>query len=464
MGLHLSSLLVLLLLIPSSAFEEAAEMPPVRLPPAEEEAAYLALESINSDVAWRSLYPDDLCLSGPHGLVCDLFDAGDPHIVELNFGYVSDFSPNPPCGPNATVAPLLLSYASSFPFLRKLFFYNCFTDSKAPLPTTPWNLPDSLEELVFIKNPSLVGRIGISIGDLPHIRRFVVTGTGVSGSIPIEIGKLRNLEQLLLSRNRLRGDIPTSIGGCSTTLKILDLSGNRLGGRIPVEFGRLVQLVKLDLSSNRLVGPLPSELAMLKRLEFLDLSYNRLTGGVPTAMGEMTSLKEVYLSGNRHLGGRIPEVWKKLGALLGLGLSGVGLVGNIPQSMGLFLERLSYLALNDNSLEGELPDQFKRLEMSAREINLENNALQGRIPFSAGFVGRMGGKLKLGGNPHLCLGEDLVGPANNSTKGNLGYLAPCNKTEIPHPALFSSEASPLNNSPISSSCFFLIPVLFFLNF
>nr|CAD1820898.1 unnamed protein product [Ananas comosus var. bracteatus] len=416
MELSSSSTLLFLLVV---LFGAAAQESP-RLPAAEQEAAYAALESINSGVDWRFLYPDDLCLSGPHGLLCDLFsDPSDnsgavPHIVELNFGFVSDFSSNPPCGPNASISPVLLSAASSFPFLRKLFYYNCFAAARSPLPIRPWSLPASLEELVLIQNPSLVGRIPPSVGDLPRLRRLVVSGTGVSGTIPDEIGALPDLEQLLLSRSRFRGPVPSGLGRCSA-LKILDLSANRLSGRVPAELGRLARLVKLDLSSNRISGPIP---ARLSRLEFLDLSNNRLTGGVPTALGEMRGLKEVYLSGNPGVGGRIPEIWEGLGGILGIGMSGLGLTGNIPGSMGVFLGNLCYLALDNNLLEGELPDQLKRLEASAKEINLANNSLAGRIPFSAGFVDRM---------------------------------RRCNKTEIPHPVLFSLFSSSSSSSSSSTT-------------
>ncbi|XP_008789411.1 piriformospora indica-insensitive protein 2 [Phoenix dactylifera] len=461
MGFYTSSgpPLILLLSLFAASTIAAEDQPPLPgLPPSEQEATYLALESIDPETAWRSLFPDDLCLAGPHGVVCDLLPDGTLHVTELNFGYLSDFSANPACGPNATLSPVLSSSAASaFPFLRKLFFYNCFTHAKAALPGRELNLPSSLEELVFVQNPSLVGRLSGRIRDLPRLRRLIISSSGISGNIPAEIGKLRSLEQVVLSENRLRGGIPATIGRCRS-LKILDLSGNRIGGDLPVEIGRLGELVKLDLSSNLIRGSFPVELGRLQRLEFLDVRHNRLTGGVPTALAEMASMREVYLSGN-PMGGRIPEIWEKLGGILGVGMSGLGLVGNIPSTMGVFLENVRYLALDGNFLEGKVPEQFKRLERSAGEINLENNALQGRIPFSAGFVDRLGGKLKLAGNPKLCLGEDLVGHV--SAKGSLTYLERCNKTEIPYPVDFryGSGLSIAKISPwlfVSFSCLLLV--------
>ncbi|WOL12926.1 hypothetical protein Cni_G21695 [Canna indica] len=437
-----------------SAGEE--EQPPfVLLPEVEQEAAYLALESINPSIPWRSLYPDDLCLSGPHGLVCDLFTSSSsttaeaeasPHVIELNFGYVSDYSSNPPCGPNATVPTSL----SSFPFLRKLFFFKCFTSAKASLTDDFWNLSSTVEELVFHQNPYLVGRLSRRLGGLPRLRRLIVSGTRISGSIPPEVGNLHHLEQLVLSRDHLHGQIPRSIGRLDR-LKVLDLSGNRIGGMLPGEIGQLAALVKLDLGSNRIIGSVPDELGRLRQVELLDLSENQLTGGVPEALAEMTSLEELYLSGN-PLGGGIPEIWEKLRSLRGIGMSRLGLVGSIPVSMGINLGSLCYLAMDNNELEGEMPEQFRLMEETAMEINLENNGFLGRVPFSAAFIGRLGGKLKLGGNRGLCLEEGLAG---GSTAAALGYLRRCNMTgtAVPHPVVFTSACCSSGNVAVIALLF-----------
>ncbi|CAA6673267.1 unnamed protein product [Spirodela intermedia] len=247
------------------------------------------------------------------------------------------------------------------------------------------------------------------------------------------MGNLRRLLQLVLSRNRLRGEVPRSIARCGE-LKILDLGSNRIAGLIPPEFGRLEALVKLDLSGNRLSGSLPGELSGLRQLEFLDVSRNNLTGGVPAALAGMGSMKELYLSG-KPLGGRIPEIWEKLGALVRLGMPRAGLVGGIPSSMG-----------------GGVPKQFRRLEGTAKEIDLGNNLLGGRVPFSASFVAKVGGKLKLFGNPRLCLDGELAGRAG----GGLGYLGLCDdRTQIiiSHPPSSSGGSFPWRRRP--PSLFFL---------
>jgi len=113
----------------------------------------------------------------------------------------------------------------------------------------------------------------------------------------------------------------------------------------------------------------------------------------------MSSLREVHLSGNK-LGGRIPAIWKNLEGISGIGFSRMGLEGNIPASMGSSLKNLCFLALDNNNLDGQIPEEFGFLD-SAREINLENNNLTGKAPFSDSFRDRIGKKLKLSGNVNL---------------------------------------------------------------
>ncbi|CAK9172816.1 unnamed protein product [Ilex paraguariensis] len=410
---------------------------------AEQESVYQILESINSAIPWRSLYPDDLCISAPHGVVCDYFSEnttatiGTPHVTEMSFGYVSDYSPNPPCTPKSTINPLLFS---SFPQLRKLLFYKCFTETTVTFPDFS-TLRSSLEELVFIGNPSLVGSLRGNISNLTALKRLILTGNNVSGEIPDGLGDLVNLEQLSLSRNNFHGEVTLSLEKLKK-LKILDLSQNGFEGSAPEPLGSLQQLLKLDLSFNNFSGKIPENLKGLKKLEFLDLSYNGFAQcGVPLFLAEMPSLREVYLSGNL-LGGQIPEIWDNLGGILGIGLSEVGLVGNIPSSMGMFLRNLSYLGLDNNKLEGMVPEEFGALE-SVNELNLENNNLSGRVPFSAKFVSKVGGKLKLEGNPELCADEGL---RSAKVSGSLGQLKLCNKPVIPHFVLLSSGSSVLHDS------------------
>ncbi|XP_058101559.1 piriformospora indica-insensitive protein 2-like [Magnolia sinica] len=422
--------LTLVLLFFFHTVSSSSDIQPFLLSPDEQESAYLVLESFNSAIDWRSLFPDDLCLSAPHGVVCDFFpdeNEGRAHITELSFGYISDYSSNPPCGPNPHFTPRI----SSLPFLRKLFFYKCFTDQNISLPGYFWN-SSSLQELVFMENPSLVGSLDGNISNFDRLQRLVLSGTGISGNIPDSIGELQELEQLVISRSHFSGWIPSTLGKLQK-LKILDLSYNRLEGNLPPEIGGIPELLKLDLGFNQIAGEIPNRLVELQRLEFLDLSYNRFGNfGIPLFLSEMPQLKEVYLSGNA-LGGQIPEIWEKLGGILGIGLSSLGLVGNIPASMGVYLRNVSYLGLDNNMLEGKVPKEFGLLK-NVKEMNLENNRLSGEIPFSANFSAKVGGKLKLEGNLRLCVDSGM-------SRGHFGDFSACEKKKaIPNAALvFISE-------------------------
>ncbi|QCE06730.1 piriformospora indica-insensitive protein 2 [Vigna unguiculata] len=405
---------VLSILLLSLLFSVSHQQP--HLDSSEQESVYQILHSLNPTIPWRNLFPDDLCLSAPHGVVCDYPTQLNqtPHIVELSFGYVSDETPNPPCSPNAT---LHFHLFNSFPYLRKLFFYNCFNHT--PLSLSPsFSLPSSLQELVFINNPSFISPLASLLQNLTSLRRLILIGNAFHGHLPSQIPAFLNLEELTLSRNNLSGQIPSTFG-LLNQLKLLDLSGNNFQACLPDSLGNLSRLLKLDLSFNAFGCRIPESLRGLRSLEFLDLSFNRLGSfGVPLFLGELPTLKEVYLSGN-SLSGAIPEIWENLGGVQRLGLSEMGLVGSIPVSMGVYLKNLSYLGLDNNNLEGPVP--FGLLEYGG-EINLENNNLSGRVRLST----RVGQKLKLkvGGNRGLCLDNIMD-----------------KKTDVPDAVVFSGASS-----------------------
>uniref|UniRef100_A0A7N0TC75 Disease resistance R13L4/SHOC-2-like LRR domain-containing protein n=1 Tax=Kalanchoe fedtschenkoi TaxID=63787 RepID=A0A7N0TC75_KALFE len=373
----------------------------------EQEAVYRALELMSGGVPWRVIFPDDLCASAPHGVVCDVFlgeDSTAAHITELNFGFVSDYNSNPPCAPNATLPSWIFS---SFPRLRKLFVFSCFageSESYVTFPDVPAGCGTELEELVLIDNPSLNGSLGGIVRSLVNLRKLVITGSGFYGGLPDEVGEMGRLEQMTLSGNRLNGVVPGSLTNL-TSLRLLDLSRNEFDGPLPESIGQLRGLLKLDLSYNQFAGRIPDQIGDLPELEFLDLSYNRFGNyGIPLFLSKMVKLKEVYLSGN-ELGGEIPEMWEKLGGLLGLGFSCLGLTGEIPESMAASLKSLSYLGLENNSLEGKMPDGFLAME-NLGEINVENNKLSGVIRISPNVTTK---RLKLAGNPGLCIDRSLTG-------------------------------------------------------
>ncbi|XP_023532739.1 piriformospora indica-insensitive protein 2 [Cucurbita pepo subsp. pepo] len=432
----------------------------------ERDSVFAVLAAVNSAVPWRRFFPDDLCSAAPHGVVCDYFyefpNSTEPdavHITELSFGFISDYSANPPCSSNSTIDPVLFS---SFRYLRKLVFYKCFTSDVAVY-LSDGDSPAfaaSLEELVLVDNPSLVVSLESLFANFTNIRRAIITGNGVYGEIPERISDSGELEEISLSRNRLTGQIPASLSKLKK-LKILDLSRNFLDGYAPESIGNLSELLKLDLSSNRISGRVPESYRNLQKLEFLDLSFNRFGNfGIPKFLSEIPRLKEVHLSGNL-LGGEIPEKWEKLKRLSTVGFSSMGLTGKIPPSMAVHLRSLNYLGLDGNNLEGTLPPEFEFLK-TLNGLNVENNNLSGRVPFSANFCAKLEGKLRLRGNPDLCVDEELKNVKNGSV---LGKIKLCQQSVITQQLFLSGCSSfMLDSVKLQSTLLMAVFWIFLLNF
>ncbi|WJX18425.1 hypothetical protein P8452_08221 [Trifolium repens] len=191
--------------------------------PLEQKALYQVLNSLNPTIPWPTLYPNDLCRSPPPGVVCDYYlpsssddDDSDhqrrkSHVVELNFGYISDQTPTPPCSYNATLNPFLFN---SFTYLRKVSFYKCFNQTEKPihLISLP-SFPVSLQQLIFFDNPAIVSSLESFLTNLTtSLKSLVIAGNGFYGELPHHIGDFLELEELILSRSNLSGQLPASVG------------------------------------------------------------------------------------------------------------------------------------------------------------------------------------------------------------------------------------------------------------
>ncbi|KAH9326336.1 hypothetical protein KI387_006514, partial [Taxus chinensis] len=77
-----------------------------------------------------------------------------------------------------------------------------------------------------------------------------------------------------------------------SSVRRLDLSGNRLEGKVPTRIGRLGGLAWLDLSRNGLTGGFPVEILGLNKLKHVNLRYNHLCGEIP--QGETLTVLPAY--------------------------------------------------------------------------------------------------------------------------------------------------------------------------
>lgn len=201
-----------------------------------------------------------------------------------------------------------------------------------------------------------------------------------SGEIPASFGVLPSLRVLNLFGNLLSGRIPPFLGNL-TELEMFNLAYNPYEeGPLPAEIGNLTKLVNLWLPFSNLIGEIPETIGNLERLTNLDLSHNRLTGKIPTSMGRLKSIVQIELYENR-LTGELPESLGNLSYLLRFDASENGLTGTLPERFaGL---HLTSLALNDNLLEGRIP-QSLAANPSLVILKLFNNNFSGEIPAELG--------------------------------------------------------------------------------
>ena len=144
------------------------------------------------------------------------------------------------------------------------------------------------------------GAIPSELGDLANLRLLDLGHNGLTDSIPPELGNLASLTGLNLGANQLTGPIPPELGSLAN-LTGLDLGGNQLTGPIPPELGGLANLTWLWLSSNQLTGPIPPELGSLANLTRLWLSFNQLTGPIPQSFLQLDRLRRFYIGNNENL-------------------------------------------------------------------------------------------------------------------------------------------------------------------
>ncbi|KAK9750340.1 hypothetical protein RND81_02G189100 [Saponaria officinalis] len=93
--------------------------------------------------------------------------------------------------------------------------------------------------------------------------------------------------------------------GNALVISQINLGSQGLKGYISDRISLLTNLASLNLSSNSLTGTLPEGLGQ-KSLVSLDLSNNEFTGPIPDSFASSTNLRLVLLNDN-HLEGRVPD-------------------------------------------------------------------------------------------------------------------------------------------------------------
>ncbi|KAM4082501.1 hypothetical protein ACJW30_11G179300 [Castanea mollissima] len=262
------------------------------------------------------------------------------------------------------------------------------------------NLRGESEDPIFVKSGRtgyMTGSISPEICKLDRLTNLIVADwKGISGEIPKCLTSLSSLRILDLIGNKLTGEIPADIGNLKR-VTVLNVADNSISGQIPASIVGMSSLMHLDLRNNKISGEIPADFGKLGMLSRALLSRNQITGSIPTSISQMYRLADLDLSENR-ISGQIPEQLGKMPVLSTLNLDCNSVSGQIPAGL-LSNTRMGILNLSRNGLDGKIPDVFGS-NSYFMALDLSYNSLKGPIPgslSSAKYIGH----LDLSHN-HLC--------------------------------------------------------------
>nr|GEV32202.1 receptor-like protein 12 [Tanacetum cinerariifolium] len=146
---------------------------------------------------------------------------------------------------------------------------------------------------------------------------------------------------------------------------------------IPSLMQNLTRLEYLDLAANLFTGSIPSfhsaKNLSAKNLVSVNLYYNNLTGNVPSSFWEGLN-KLVYLDlFSNFLDGRFHESVLSLPSLQSLHLSNNTFSGQISESINVSCYKLGLIDLSSNKFDGPIPEFIFKLPLLSTPMLSANN-------------------------------------------------------------------------------------------
>ncbi|XP_050369521.1 probable LRR receptor-like serine/threonine-protein kinase At3g47570 [Argentina anserina] len=305
------------------------------------------------------------------------------------------------------------SHIGNLSFLRSLQLQN--NKLTGAIPTQVVNL-FRLRSLNLSSN-TIQGPLPSNMSHLTALEILDLAGNNITERLPEKLFGLSKLRVLNLARNHFFGSLSPSISNLSSTLTYLNLGTNSLSGIIPSEVGLLNSLKELDLSgnkftgtvapsiynitslvlftvaSNQLWGEIPKDIDQtLPNILYYRNCFNLMTGKIPASLHNITKIRSIRMS-NNFLEGTVPP---GLGNLPDLEMYNIGfnrIVSNGSDGLSFITSlanstNLQFLAIDDNQLEGVIPDSLGNLSKVLSILYMGGNRIYGNIPAS---VGRLSG-------------------------------------------------------------------------
>ncbi|PRP79419.1 putative leucine-rich repeat receptor-like protein kinase [Planoprotostelium fungivorum] len=284
-------------------------------------------------------------------------------------------------------------------------------------PSDVWTDLSSLQTLLLPGN-SITGTIPSSISNCVSLFYVDLSTNKMSGDIG-NIGLLPNLKLLGLYSNQFSSISPSF---CSLTgVWVINMGHNAFNSSIPSCMGQFTGLIALGMDNNQFTS-IPSSFSNLVNLQTLMLNENHLNSPLTPLCG-MTTLSMLDISDN-DMSHALPDCNYTAMNIKTFKANDAGLTGQIPLTFGdmplsifqaarnnfvgvipdsIFSPSIDTIALNNNNLNGPLPDrlmnctQLKSIDISYNSItsiptdlsllveletfNVELNFIQSEIPF-----------------------------------------------------------------------------------
>ncbi|KAM0019497.1 putative protein kinase RLK-Pelle-LRR-XII-1 family [Helianthus debilis subsp. tardiflorus] len=267
-------------------------------------------------------------------------------------------------------------------------------------------IPPSIGNLTSLEQLSLAycqlgGRIPDSLKQLKNLRKIGLGINDLVGAFPLFLFNLSMLEILSVPQNQLHGSIPSNLCLSQPRLTVIGLSGNHFHGLLPPSISNCSKLENLEVNDNDLNGEIAIDFGRLQRLWFLSLSFNNFGSKdfddmmFFSSLSNCSNLEHIQLAKNQ-LGGVLPNSLGNFSSKLSfLVMDSNYLSGSLPSSIGNLL-RLATISLAGNHFKGMIPESISNLQ-NLQILYLDDNYFSGVIPRSIGNLSRLT-KVALGGN------------------------------------------------------------------